>query len=68
MLSTTLSSLSNWRRRDIARVNKGLCQGGKPGTRKLHSDVCLFGSSHTVISTDKCTYLIIGGASSMLML
>ena len=26
---------------------KGLCQGGKPGTGKLYSDVCQCGSAHT---------------------
>ena len=26
---------------------KRLCQGGKPGTGKLNTDVCLCGSAHT---------------------
>ena len=28
-------------------VAKQLCQGGKPGTGKLNTDVCLCGSAHT---------------------
>ena len=29
------------------RNSKGLCQGSKPGTGKLYTDVCLCGSAHT---------------------
>ena len=27
--------------------SEGMCQGGKPGTGKLHTDVCLCSSAHT---------------------
>ena len=36
---------------EIAGVNgqhsEGMCQGGKPGTGKLYTDVCLCSSAHT---------------------
>ena len=36
---------------EIAGVNgqnsEGMCQGGKPGTGKLYTDVCLCCSAHT---------------------
>ena len=33
---------------EIAGVNwQGMCQGGKPGTGKLYTDVCLCCSAHT---------------------
>ena len=35
----------------LTKVNgpngKGMCQGGKPGTGKLYTDVCLCCSAHT---------------------
>ena len=38
---------------DIAGVNgqnnKGMCQGGKPGTGKLYTDVCLCCFAHTPV-------------------
>ena len=35
-------------RGDIAGLNsKVMCQGGKPGTGKLYTDVCLCGSAHS---------------------
>ena len=46
--STTPSSLSNWGSWGVNGQNsEEMCHGGKPGTGKLNTDVCLRCSAHT---------------------
>ena len=43
---------------EIAGINgqnsEGMCQGGKPGTGKLYTDVCLCCSAHRIITKGLC--------------